>query len=62
MILRKLNLISVLLEYFKVGHNKFNAFTVKIVRAVVSSREIQLSELLEYDIVNKLNQIMQELV
>jgi hypothetical protein len=32
------------------------------VRAVVSSREIQLTELLEYDIVNKLNQIMQELV
>lgn len=62
MILKKLNLIQVLLEYFKVGHPKFNAYTVKIVRAVVASREISLAELLEHDIVNKLNKIMQDLV
>lgn len=62
MILRKLNLVSVLLEYFCVGHPKFNAFTVKIVRAVVASREIALAELLEQDIVSKLNTIMADLV
>jgi len=62
MILKKLNLISVLLEYFCVGHPKFNAFTVKIVRAVVASREIELSDLLQHDIVTKLNKIMQDLV
>jgi hypothetical protein len=62
MILKKLNLISVLLEYFSVGHAKFNAFTVKIVRAVVASREIALQELLDHDIVVKLNKIMQDVV
>lgn len=62
MILKKLNLISVLLEYFSVGHAKFNAFTVKIVRAVVASREIALQELLDHEIVVKLNKIMQDVV
>lgn len=34
-ILVKLNLIPILLEYFEVGHSKFNAFTVKIVKNIV---------------------------
>jgi len=62
MILKKLNLISVLLEYFSVGHAKFNAFTVKIIRAIVASREIALQVLLDHDIVVKLNKIMQDVV
>jgi len=35
-ILKKLNLIEVLLEYFSAGHPKFNAYTVKIVRYIVA--------------------------
>lgn len=31
-ILKKLNLISYLIDFFTVGHSKFNAFTVKIVK------------------------------
>lgn len=62
MILKKLNLIQVLFEYFSVGHAKFNAFTVKIVRAIVASREISIQELLDHDIVTKLNKIMQDIV
>lgn len=31
-ILKKLKLISILIDYFAVGHPKFNAFTVKIVK------------------------------
>jgi hypothetical protein len=62
MILKKLSLTQVLLEYFSVGHAKFNAFTVKIVRAMVASREIPIEELLEHDIVTKLNKIMQDVV
>lgn len=58
MILKKLNLVQVLFEYFSVGHEKFNAFTVKIVRAIVASREISIQELLDHDIVTKLNKIM----
>jgi hypothetical protein len=34
-ILKKLKLISILLEYFSVGQAKFNAFTVKIVKQIV---------------------------
>lgn len=34
-ILKKLKLISVLIEYFAVGHPKFNTFTVKIVKQIV---------------------------
>lgn len=62
MILRKLNLIEVLFEYFQVGHAKFNASTVKIIRAVVASREIELEELLLMQIVQKINGIMAEVV
>ena len=46
MILRRLELVSHMFEYFEVGHAKFNAFTVKIIRAIVASREIELTELL----------------
>jgi hypothetical protein len=31
-VLKKLNLVAILLEYFTVGHPKFNTFTVKIVK------------------------------
>lgn len=34
-ILNKLKLIELLVQYFEVNHPKFNAFTVKIVRAVI---------------------------
>lgn len=61
-ILKKLQLTSVLLEYFQAGHAKFNAFTVKIVRAMVASREIQIEELLQHDIITKLNKIMADVV
>jgi predicted site-specific integrase-resolvase len=61
-ILKKLQLTSVLLEYFSAGHAKFNAFTVKIVRVMVASREISIEELLQHDIITKLNKIMQDVV
>ena len=34
-ILSKLKLIEVLFQYFEVNHPKFNAFTVKIIRAFI---------------------------
>jgi len=45
-ILNKLQLITVLFNYFEVNHPKFNAFTVKIVRAIIQSREIDLPALI----------------
>jgi len=62
MILRRLQLVPILFEYFEVGHAKFNAFTVKIIRAIVASREIELTELLEMQIIEKLNKIMADVV
>ena len=41
-ILNKLKLIEILFQYFEVNNPKFNAFTVKIIRAVIQSREIEL--------------------
>jgi hypothetical protein len=31
-VLKKLKLVSILVDYFSVGHPKFNTFTVKIVK------------------------------
>jgi hypothetical protein len=45
-ILKKLNLISVLVDYFQVNNSKFNSFTVKIVKVIVASKELSLDELL----------------
>ncbi len=44
-ILKKLQLVGILMEYFAVGHPRFNTFTVKIVKQIVASRDIELSEL-----------------
>lgn len=57
-ILKKLKLISVLIEYFAVGHPKFNAFTVKIVKQIVQSREVDLEELIKLNMLEKINSIM----
>ena len=45
-ILKRLKLIEILIDYFAVGHSKFNTYTVKIVRSIVASREMELEELL----------------
>lgn len=46
------------MDYFSVGHPKFNAFTVKIVKQIVSSREIDLDELVKLQTIDKINGIM----
>lgn len=60
LILKKLGLIPLLFEFFQVKHDKFNHSTLKIARAVVASREIELQELLDMGIVGKINGIMSE--
>ena len=62
LILKKLGLVTILFEYFQVGHPKFNAATLKIVRAIVASREIDLEELLKMNIITKINEVMAEFV
>lgn len=57
-ILKKLQLVGILMEYFAVGHPRFNTFTVKIVKQIVSSRDLELSELSGMQIVDKINSIM----
>ena len=46
------------MDYFAVGNPKFNAFTVKIVKQIVQSREVELDELMKLQIVDKINGIM----
>lgn len=57
-VLKKLKLVNILVDYFTVGHPKFNTFTVKIVKQIVSSRDLELSELCQMSIVEKINGIM----
>lgn len=44
------------------GHVKFNASTVKIIRSIVSSREIEIDELIEMQVIAKINGIMTDVV
>ena len=44
------------------GHPKFNAFTVKIVKVIVQSREIDLQELMKLNIIDKINSIMTDVM
>jgi len=61
-ILNKLKLIEILFQYFEVAHPKFNAFTVKIIRAIVQSREIELMEMVQMNIVEKMNGIFENVM
>lgn len=60
-ILKKLSLVGVLMEYFSVGHPRFNTFTVKIVKQIVFSRDVELTELCggpQMLIIEKINGVM----
>lgn len=61
-ILSKLKLIEILFQYFEVNNPKFNAFTVKIVRIIIQSREIELTELMNFKIVEKMNGIFENVM
>jgi serine/threonine-protein kinase ULK4 len=61
-ILSKLKLIEVLFSYFEVNHSKFNAFTIKIIRAIINSREISLQDLMALNIVDKMNGILKDVM
>ena len=55
-------MIDLFFECFSIGHPKFNANTVKIVRAIVSSRENDIEELLKLQLLAKINGIMADVV
>jgi len=61
-ILNKLKLIEIIFQYFEVNHPKFNAFTIKIVRAIIHSREIELQEMIQLNIVQKMNGIFENVM
>ena len=61
-ILSKLNLIEVIFQYFEINHPKFNAFTIKIVRAIIQSREIDLADLIALGVVDKMNGIFENVM
>ena len=44
-ILKKLKLIDIMLEYFTLGHEKFNTHLIKIVCGIVESKELDLEYL-----------------
>lgn len=40
--MKKLKLIDIMIEYFKVGNEKFNSYLVKIVKGIIESKELTL--------------------
>jgi hypothetical protein len=61
-ILKKLKLIGILLDYFSVGHARFNTNTVKIVKCIVESKETTLEELCGYNVIEKVSTIMKNMI
>ena len=60
-ILDKLDLIKVLVEYFSVGHERLNAQTVRIVKHIVESKEIDLPDLVRMKVFEKLHAILKHM-
>ena len=46
-IMKKLKLIEIMIDYFKVGNDKFNSYLVKIIAFVIESKELSMKELVE---------------
>lgn len=44
------------------NHAKFNSFTVKIIRAIIHSREIELVDLMQMNIIEKMNGIFENVM
>lgn len=61
-ILNKLKLIELLFTYFEVNHPKFNAFTVKIIKVIIQSREIELVTLIKMNMMEKINGIFENVM
>ncbi len=45
--MKKLKLIEIMLDYFKAGNDKFNSYLVKIIAAVIESKELTITELVK---------------
>jgi hypothetical protein len=61
-ILNKLKLIDILMTYFDVNHPKFNAFTVKIIKIIIHSRELELQALVNMKVIQKINGILENVM
>lgn len=46
-IMKKLKLIEIMIDYFKVGNEKFNSYLVKIIAGVIESKDLTMKELVE---------------
>jgi len=45
--MKKLKLIEIMIDYFKVGNEKFNSYLVKIIAGVIESKDLTMKELVE---------------
>jgi hypothetical protein len=56
--MKKLRLIDIMIDYFRIGSEKFNSHLVKIVKGIIESKELSLKEL-NRGIDSELNLILQ---
>jgi hypothetical protein len=57
-ILADLDLISVICDYFEVGHQRLNRYTIKIIKNIVESDTLAIADMNKLGIAEKANQII----
>ena len=57
-ILRNLNLVSVITNYFSVGHAKLNWYTIKIIKHLVESKSLSIEDLQSLEVPKRANEII----
>ena len=61
-ILKKINLVSVVVKYFEVGHARLNRYTIKIIKHLVESKILKVKELEELGIPKRANKIIENML
>lgn len=61
-VLKKIKVLTMLSEYFIVGHNRFNMHTIRIVRSISESKDVGIDELLGYDLFEKVKMVLKNMV
>lgn len=57
-ILKNLNLISVITNYFSVGHARLNWYTIKIIKHLVESKTLSIEDLQALEVPKRANEII----
>ena len=57
-----MNLLSILSEYYMINHARLNRHTIKIMKSVIESKELDFEELGHYEVIEKTHMIIKSMV